>query len=37
VGAIASLVAKFEIVVERSAPATDEQAGAKPDAAGEKP
>jgi hypothetical protein len=37
VGAIASLVAKFEIVVERSTPAAGEQAGPKHDAAGEKP
>ena len=36
VGAIASLVAKFEIVVERSAPPAG-QAGATPGAEGEKP
>jgi len=37
VGAIATLVAKFEIVVERSAPPASEQPGAKPDSEGEKP
>ena len=36
VGAIAGLVAKFEIVVERAAPSDSEPAGGKPDASGEK-
>ena len=36
VGAIATLVAKFEIVVERAAPSEGEPGGGKPDASGEK-
>jgi len=37
VGAIATLVAKFEIVVERAAPAAGEPAAPKPDSEGDKP
>jgi hypothetical protein len=37
VGAIATLVGKFEIVVERAAPAAGEPEAPKPDSEGDKP